>query len=55
MHKIGQFLSGNCSINVTGSDIISKSEMYMIFDKLSSSSRQSQKIVVFFHGKLCFH
>ena len=51
IHKIEQNLSGNCSINLTGCDIISKSEMHMIFDKLSStcirSSRQIQKIVCF--------
>ena len=45
MHKIEQYLSGNCNANVTGCDIISKSEMYMSFGKLSTSSRQIQKII----------
>ena len=45
MHKNEQYLSDNCNVNVTGCDIISKSEMYMSFGKLSASSRQIQKIV----------
>ena len=42
MHKNEQYLSGNCSNNFTGCDIISKSEMYMFFFYKLSSSRQIQ-------------
>ena len=49
IHKIEQYL-----INVTGCDIISKSEMYIVFNKLSSSSRQIQKIVFVFMKKCVF-
>ena len=49
IHKIEQYL-----INVTGCDIINKSEMYIVFNKLSSSSRQIQKIVFVFMKKCVF-
>ena len=47
IHKIEHYLHGNFSINVIGCDI-SKSEMNMIFDQLSSSIRQIQTIVFVF-------
>ena len=40
IHEIEQYLSDNCSINVTGCYIISISEMNMNFGKFSGSSRQ---------------
>ena len=43
IREIEQYLSDNCSINVTGCYIISISEMYVNFGKFSSS-RQIQKI-----------
>ena len=44
VHKMEQYLSDNCSINITGCYIISISKMYIMFCKVSSSSIQIQKI-----------